>query len=75
MEVDDNNNTLKEDYKLKFVWINVIAFIYLHVSAVYGLYLSVTSAKASTSLFSKFWWNRAISDYAVFKSRIFLKFI
>ena len=32
------------------VWRNAILFAYLHVAAVYGLYLAITSAKLYTNL-------------------------
>lgn len=42
----------QEKYTRRLVWRNVIAFSYLHLSAVYGLYLALTSAKWSTCLFA-----------------------
>lgn len=35
------------------VWRNVILFLYLHVAAVYGLYLIFTSARLLTTLFGE----------------------
>lgn len=43
----------KSKYKWKIVWRNVIAFLYLHISAVYGLYLCFTGAKLITVIYSK----------------------
>ncbi|XP_033200622.1 acyl-CoA Delta-9 desaturase isoform X1 [Bombus vancouverensis nearcticus] len=42
----------KTKYKRQIVWRNVIIFTYLHISAVYGLYLALTSAKWATLLFT-----------------------
>jgi hypothetical protein len=63
----DNNNNGSVNYdktpakdqntgkrKLDIVWINVIAFVYLHVSAVYGIFLVCTAAKFATFLFGEF---------------------
>lgn len=44
----------KKKYQWKIVWRNVIAFIYLHVGAVYGLYLCLTGAKFLTVLWCKY---------------------
>lgn len=41
------------DFKLQLVWRNIILFAYLHLSAVYGLYLMFTSAKLSTTAWGK----------------------
>jgi hypothetical protein len=35
------------------VWINVIAFVYLHTSALYGIYLACTAAKFATFLYGE----------------------
>lgn len=43
----------KSKYKWNIVWRNVIAFLYLHISAVYGLYLCFTGAKLCTVIYSK----------------------
>nr|XP_012142137.1 PREDICTED: acyl-CoA Delta(11) desaturase-like isoform X3 [Megachile rotundata] len=42
----------KQKYVRRIVWRNVIIFIYLHLAAVYGLYLVFTSAKFATTLFT-----------------------
>lgn len=39
-------------YQWKIVWRNVIAFVYLHVAMLYGLYLLVTGAKFLTTVWS-----------------------
>lgn len=44
-----------EKRKLNLVWRNIIAFGYLHLAAVYGAYLMVTSAKWQTIVFGKFY--------------------
>jgi stearoyl-CoA desaturase (delta-9 desaturase) len=38
---------------MKLVWRNIILFAYLHVAAVYGLWLMLTSAKFVTGVFGK----------------------
>lgn len=40
----------KQKYKWQIVWRNVIAFVYIHAAAVYGLYLVFTSAKFASFL-------------------------
>lgn len=42
-------------HKKEVVWQNVLLFIYLHMSALYGLFLIFTHAKLATIVFSK--WN------------------
>ncbi|XP_043495552.1 acyl-CoA Delta-9 desaturase-like [Polistes fuscatus] len=46
--------TLKESksqYKWDIVWESVIVFLYLHISCLYGIYLSFTSMKLYTTIF------------------------
>lgn len=43
-----------EERDLKLVWRNIIAFGYLHLAALYGLWLLLTSAKLATSAFAMF---------------------
>ncbi|XP_016941737.3 acyl-CoA Delta-9 desaturase [Drosophila suzukii] len=43
-----------ERRRLKLVWRNIIAFAYLHLAALYGAYLMVTSAKWQTSVLAYF---------------------
>lgn len=43
-----------EKRKLILVWRNIILFAYLHMAAVYGLYLMIFSAKWSTGFFGEF---------------------
>lgn len=40
-------------YRTVLVWRNIIAFVYLHAGFLYGVYLSFTSAKGSTTLLGK----------------------
>ncbi|GAB1864920.1 Acyl-CoA Delta(11) desaturase [Camponotus japonicus] len=40
----------KPKYQWKIVWRNVIAFLYLHISALYGLYILIVAAKGYTFL-------------------------
>jgi stearoyl-CoA desaturase (delta-9 desaturase) len=41
-----------DDRKLKLVWRNIILFAYLHLAALYGLWLMFTSAKLATSVYA-----------------------
>lgn len=41
------------EYRWQIVWRNVAIFIYLHVAAIYGLYLGITRAQWPTFFFSK----------------------
>lgn len=41
-------------YRWKIVWRNVIAFVYLHIGALYGFYLFFTGAKFLTLIWSKY---------------------
>lgn len=43
----------KSKYTWQIVWRNVIAFVYLHVGALYGFYLFFTGAKILTVVWSK----------------------
>ena len=45
--------TLKEKYKVRIVWRNVIVMMYLHLAALYGVYLLFTSAKLMTAAFGE----------------------
>jgi stearoyl-CoA desaturase (delta-9 desaturase) len=51
--VEPKNNESKppQKYRRQIVWRNVILFVYLHVAAVYGAYLMLTSAKIITTVF------------------------
>ena len=49
---DVNKLKKAEKRKLKWVWRNIIAFAYLHVAALYGIWLVFTSAKLQTSAFA-----------------------
>lgn len=50
-EVED---TKENKYEMRIVWRNVLIFTYLHLAAVYGLYLVFTSAKLMTTIFAIF---------------------
>lgn len=41
-----------EHRQLKLVWRNIIAFAYLHIAAIYGVWLIFTSAKVYTTLYA-----------------------
>lgn len=43
-------------YKWRIVWRNVVAFLYLHIGALYGLYLVFAGARFYTFLFSESLW-------------------
>lgn len=47
-------NKEKEIYKRRIVWRNVAIFSGLHIGAIYGVYLALTSAKLLTTLFGKY---------------------
>ena len=49
---DSASKDPSKEYRLEIVWRNVMVFVYLHVAAVYGLYLLVTVAKWPTVAFS-----------------------
>lgn len=40
----------KPQYEWKIVWRNVIAFMYLHLSALYGIYLLTVAARGYTAI-------------------------
>lgn len=41
------------DRKIQLVWRNIILFAYVHLAAVYGLYLMLASARIYTGIFGK----------------------
>lgn len=43
----------EDPYKWKFAWLNILAFIYLHITMVYGFYLFFAVASWGTIIFSK----------------------
>lgn len=51
MEPVYDDKPLKREYKL--VWRNIILYIVLHISALYGIYMMLTSAKLLTTIFGK----------------------
>lgn len=40
--------------KHELVWFNILWFLFLHISSVYGLYLVFTSAKWQTNVFGEY---------------------
>lgn len=44
----------KKQVHQKIVWRNVMLFAYLHVAALYGVFLIFTSAKISTTIFGMY---------------------
>lgn len=51
--IDNNGKPAKYVYKLQIVWFNAIGFLVLHLAALYGLYLFLTSSMVLTMLWSK----------------------
>lgn len=51
---DTDDQKTKTPYVRQIVWKNVALFIYLHLAAVYGLYLVFTSAHVNTVIFGNF---------------------
>lgn len=43
-----------EKRKLKLVWRNILAFAYVHVAAVYGAWLMLSSARLYTTVFGNY---------------------
>lgn len=41
------------EHKIRYIWKNVLLYIILHIGALYGLYLALTSAKLATVIFGK----------------------
>jgi hypothetical protein len=54
VEHKDEPDQPTRKYKLDIRWRNVIAFLYLHVFTLYGLYLVFTAAKYQTILWGKY---------------------
>lgn len=50
-----NTQNSQPKYKWKIVWRNVIAFLYLHFGALYGLYILTVAAKFYTFLWSTYY--------------------
>ena len=51
-EHDEAEQSTKQ-YKWDIRWRNVIAFLYLHIFTLYGIYLTFTAAKYQTVIWSK----------------------
>jgi hypothetical protein len=54
VEHRDEPDQPAQQYKLDIRWRNVIAFLYLHVFTLYGLYLIFTAAKYQTTIWCKY---------------------
>jgi hypothetical protein len=54
VEHKDEPEQPAQQYKLDIRWRNVIAFLYLHVFTLYGLYLMFTATKYQTIIWSKY---------------------
>jgi hypothetical protein len=54
VEHKDEPDQPAQQYKLEIRWRNVIAFLYLHVFTLYGLYLVFAAAKYQTTLWCKY---------------------
>jgi stearoyl-CoA desaturase (delta-9 desaturase) len=50
VEPKNDDSKPPQKYRRQIVWRNVILFIYLHVAAVYGAYLMLTSSKIITTV-------------------------
>lgn len=44
----------RSEYKLQIVWLNVVLCSIIHLSALYGVYLAITSAQVVTTVFGMF---------------------
>lgn len=55
-----------KEYKLRLVWKNIILFAYLHVAAIYGAYLALTSAKLLTLI----WGTKHFSSFIIEKLKM-----
>lgn len=53
-EIYASKDKAHDDFKLKIVWRNVLLFSFFHLAALYGVYLSITSAKWATVIFGNF---------------------
>jgi hypothetical protein len=49
----ENEDQSTKQYKWDIRWRNVIAFLYLHIFTLYGMYLTFTAAKYQTIIWSK----------------------
>ncbi|KAF3423489.1 hypothetical protein E2986_10617 [Frieseomelitta varia] len=52
--LQSQKSSTQSKYKWRIVWRNVIAFVYLHLAAVYGIYLSFTAIKLQTTMWAIF---------------------
>lgn len=49
--------------KYKLVWRNIILFAYLHLAALYGAWLMLSSAKWSTGIFGKYLCDKFVRNF------------
>lgn len=52
----EKSTSAQKPYRLQIRWRNVFLLGYLHLAALYGLYLTVTSAKLLTTIYGKLGW-------------------
>lgn len=52
-DINDNTESSTKEYRLQIVWRNVVIMAYLHIAAVYGLYLVFTAAMFKTFIAGK----------------------
>ncbi|KAK1134885.1 hypothetical protein K0M31_007652 [Melipona bicolor] len=52
--LQSQKSSIQPKYEWKIVWRNVIAFAYLHLGALYGIYLTFTATKLQTTLWGIF---------------------
>lgn len=64
----DKSTSAQKPYRLQIRWRNVFLLGYLHLAALYGLYLTVTSAKILTTIFGKI---KDFKFYDILKQGIF----
>lgn len=50
----DSQHTVQEKREYQLVWRNILLFVYLHLSALYGVYLMFAGAKIQTTLMALF---------------------
>jgi hypothetical protein len=55
VEPKNHDSKPPQKYSRQIVWRNVILFVYLHLAAVYGAYLMLTSAKIITTVFGVYY--------------------
>lgn len=58
LNTTSKKNEESESTEVKLVWRNIILFVYLHIAALYGFYLMLTSAKIKTALWGEYFNNK-----------------